>query len=188
MKKNWVLTQEAFDAFLKWLSPNREEAAQIYEKIRRNLIALFDFRGCENSEELADEAINRVAEKLLKSEEDNPIYSIHFIYGVARLIYLEQTNKRKQLNIDDQNIAAETEIFDDGDRQDCMKKCLQELAENDRLLIVKYYNVDKETKIKRREAIAAQNEISMNNLRVKIKRIREKLRDCRKKCLEKNNL
>lgn len=185
MKKNWVLTQEAFDAFLKWLSPDREEAGRIYEKIRQNLVVLFDFRGCENSSDLADEAINRVAEKLLKPDENNPIYSTQFIYGVARLIYLEQTNKRKTVNIDDQNITAETEFSEGGDKQDCMKNCLQQLAEADRLLIVQYYNVEKNTKAELREKVAVRHQISLNNLRVKIKRIREKLLDCRKKCLEK---
>lgn len=188
MKKSWVLTQEAFDAFLNRLSPDREEAAQKYEKIRRNLIVLFNYRGCDDAELLADETINRVADRLLETDENKQIQSLQFIYGVARHIYLEQINKRKSVNIDQTIIAAEDEFSDDNDRDDCMKNCLNRLKDDDRRLVIEYYNVDTETKFDERQKIATKYEISVNNLRVKIKRIREKLQDCRKKCLRKNNL
>lgn len=188
MKKNWVLTQEAFDAFLNWLSPDRAEAAQKYEKVRRNLIVLFDYRGCENSDLLADEVINRVTERLVKSDEINQIHSLQFIYGVARHVYLEQLSKRKLISIEDENTLIKEESTVEIDADDCMKTCLLELNENDRRLIIQYYSVEKESKFKEREKISIQYRISVNNLRVKIKRIREKLQDCRKKCLKKNNL
>lgn len=187
MKKNWVLTQEAFDAFLNWLSSDREEAAQEYERIRRKLIVLFDYRGCENPDQLADEAINRVSERLLKSEENKQVQSLQFIYGVARHLYLEQINKRKSVNIDDTVLVSEPDFSDD-DKNDCMKNCLNRLDEADRRLIVQYYSVEKETKVDERQRIAAQYAINLNNLRAKIKRIREKLQICRKNCLSKNNL
>ena len=41
MKKNWVLTEDAFEALLEWLHPNREEAGQKYEDIRLRLIKIF---------------------------------------------------------------------------------------------------------------------------------------------------
>ncbi|MCD9185789.1 MAG: hypothetical protein LUM44_05120 [Pyrinomonadaceae bacterium] len=188
MKKNWVLTQEAFDAFLNWLSSDREEAARKYEKIRLNLIVLFDYRGCESPDLLADEVINRVAERLLKTDEAKQVQSLQFIYGVARHLYLEEINKRKPINIDDTVIASEPDSSDDGDRNDCMKDCLQRLEENDRRLVIEYYSVDKETKFSERQKIAANHGLGMSNLRVKIKRIREKLQNCRKKCLSRNNL
>ncbi len=45
MIKTSVLTQEDFDALLKWFSPNREEAGGKYEKIREGLIRYFHSRG-----------------------------------------------------------------------------------------------------------------------------------------------
>jgi len=38
MKKEWVLTQEAFDRLLGWLDPDRESAGEKYEAIRLRLI------------------------------------------------------------------------------------------------------------------------------------------------------
>jgi len=38
MNKDWFLSQEAFDALLKWLDSDREQAAMKYEDIRKRLI------------------------------------------------------------------------------------------------------------------------------------------------------
>ena len=46
MNKDWFLTQEAFDALLAWLDPEREAAGRKYEEIRLRLIKLFTCRGC----------------------------------------------------------------------------------------------------------------------------------------------
>ena len=35
MKHDWFLSQEAFDALLEWLDPDREQAAIKYEDIRK---------------------------------------------------------------------------------------------------------------------------------------------------------
>ena len=58
MNKDWILTQESFDALLNWLDPRREEAGQKYEDIRLRLIKIFTCRGCLEPEDLADETIN----------------------------------------------------------------------------------------------------------------------------------
>ncbi|HEY7785163.1 MAG TPA: hypothetical protein VIB00_10575, partial [Pyrinomonadaceae bacterium] len=61
MNKDWVLTQESFDALLHWLDPQRDRAGLRYEEIRRSLIKIFACRGCAEPEDLADETINRVS-------------------------------------------------------------------------------------------------------------------------------
>lgn len=187
MKKDWVLTQEAFDTFLTWLSPEREEAARKYEKLHRNLITLFDYRGCENPDLLADEVINRVAERLTGAKE-NEIQSLNFVYGVARLVYLEQFKKRKFVSLDEQIIVTEPAHLSDDSRQECMKHCLNLLDNAERELLFRYYGVDAAAKAEKREQLSAEYRISLNNLRVKVKRLREKLQNCQKKCLDKNKL
>jgi hypothetical protein len=52
MNKNWVLSQEAFDALLDWLDPDREQAGIKYEQIRLRLIKIFTGRGCSDAEDL----------------------------------------------------------------------------------------------------------------------------------------
>jgi hypothetical protein len=86
VKKNWTLTQEAFDKLLSWLHPDREEAGRRYEDIRCKLIRYFLSRGLSEAEEFADETINRVAQKIdviTKEFTGDPVY---YFYGVARSV------------------------------------------------------------------------------------------------------
>src|SRR5262245_4973774 len=66
MRKDWELTKEDFDRFLTWLHPDREQAGQKYEEIRRRLVIIFNARRCPEAEDLADETINRVIRRAQK--------------------------------------------------------------------------------------------------------------------------
>ena len=68
-RQRWSLTQEAFDGLLASLGPDRDTAADRYLEIRRNLVRLFDWRGCSTPDEYADETINRCAKKIGEGEE-----------------------------------------------------------------------------------------------------------------------
>ena len=94
MKKNWVLSQESFDALLKWLSADRDQAGQIYEEIRLRLIRIFTARACTEAEDLADETMNRVASKL---PEIGGTYSgdpAVYFYAVANNVHLESLRRK----------------------------------------------------------------------------------------------
>src|SRR6185503_4743764 len=96
MKKNWVLSQESFDALLDWLDPDRERAGQKYEDIRQRLIRIFASRSCYEAEDLADETINRVANKVQEmrsSYEGNPAL---FFYAVGNKVHLEYLRKKPE--------------------------------------------------------------------------------------------
>ena len=73
MRKDWFLSQEAFDALLKWLDSDREQAAMKYEDIRKRLIKIFTGRDCVEAEDLADETINRVVSKLDELEQSSRV-------------------------------------------------------------------------------------------------------------------
>lgn len=89
MKKNWALTQESFDNLLAWLHPNREEAGKKYERIRRELIKLFLRWGSDIPEELADETINRIAQKVDGFAEEYRGDPANYFLVVARTVYRE---------------------------------------------------------------------------------------------------
>ena len=96
MKKNWVLSQESFDALLDWLDPDREVAGQKYEDIRQRLIRIFASRGCAAAEDLSDETINRVANKV---REVRPTYvgnpALYF-YAVGNKVHREYLRRKPQ--------------------------------------------------------------------------------------------
>lgn len=186
MKKDWVLTQEAFDSFLRWLSPDRDEAALKYEEIRRKLLNFFDFKGCEDAETLVDETINRVTERIFRATPDEADFPVQFVYGVARKIHLESYSAPKIYTLNEElpldASVSETEFFGD-DARDCMQICLKELKEADSKLVFAYFGVSKKNKLEEREALSKDNGESINALRVRISRIRQKLQKCQKNCL-----
>jgi len=63
-REKWFLTLETFDGLLALLGPDRDRAVEVYLEIRRNLVRLFEWRGCSTPDEYADEAINRCARKI----------------------------------------------------------------------------------------------------------------------------
>ena len=94
MNKEWVLTQESFDALLAWLDPNRELAGRKYEDIRTRLIKIFSCRGCYEPEDLADETINRVTKKLKDIESSFVGERARYFYGVANKVHMEYLRRK----------------------------------------------------------------------------------------------
>ena len=80
------------------MHPDRDQAGQKYEDIRRRLIRIFIHRGCITAEDLADETINRVARKVREVRDnynpgDDPAL---YFYGVARNVYREYLKRRPE--------------------------------------------------------------------------------------------
>lgn len=191
MIKTSVLTQEDFDALLKWFSPNREEAGGKYEKIREGLIRYFHFRGCADPQILADETINRVALKLSTFDFSGNAKTISFFYGFASKIYLEyvsQFNRREvQIDAELQFGAKSLESFDDVENEGfkCLEKCLAELPSPESDLVIRYYSEEKKAKLELRRELAKKMNIQPSILHTRVHRIRIVLKDCVENCLNK---
>jgi hypothetical protein len=93
--KYWDLTEGAFDKFLVWLSPDRDQAALKYEQIRRGLIAIFEARGCAEAEELADVTIDRVVKRLREMADIYDGDPAPYFYAVAHCVQLEYEYAKK---------------------------------------------------------------------------------------------
>src|SRR5712692_1447912 len=83
MKRDWVLTPEAFEKLLACLDPDRERAGAKYEEIRHKLLKLFQWRGCTAAEDYADRTIDRVARRTLESREPRLEDPYRYFHGVA---------------------------------------------------------------------------------------------------------
>ena len=180
MNKDWVLTQESFDALLSWLDPNRDQAGRKYEEIRLRLIKLFTCRGCYEPEDLADETINRVTKRLKDIEAEFEGERVRYFYGVANKVHLEYLRRKPvppQPNPPDES--------DDTERlHSCLEKCIESLLPDNRLIVVQYYEEEKQAKIDHRKQLAEQLGIALNALRIRAYRIRVSLQECVQNCLE----
>jgi len=179
VKKSHSLSAEDFNRLLVWLEPDRERAAQTYERIRWRLIAILASRGCLVPEELADETIDRVARRVADIEAayigDKTIYFL----GVANNVHHEYLKRPP--------ITGVPEPDDDVDTKErtyvCLDKCLDKLTSSSRQVIERYYAEDKQAKIDLRRRIAEELGVSLNTLRLRALRIREKLQQCIETCL-----
>lgn len=186
-RQKWTLSQEAFDKLLVALGGDgdRDSAAQKYLEIRSNLMRFFEWRGCSFPEDHADETINRIAKRVADGEEI--LNFSGYAMGVARLLLLEinKGRQREQLALAEIGHASEFyEEKDDGERRlVCLRSCLQTLTNDNRDLILEYYQGEKGEKIQNRKKLMDRLGIPVNTLRMRALRVREKLQICVEECV-----
>lgn len=173
------ITPEAFAALLRLLGPNLEEAGVKYEGIRRRLIRLFEWRGCEFPEEMADETFNRVARRVAEGvvlESEDPY---GYFCGVAHLVYKEvlrnDTRKKALLEKGDWPPPPSPEESEDH-RLESLRHCLQLLDKDQRDLLLRYHQG--ENNIRARKELCDELDIGMNALRIRVHRLRRRLETC----------
>ena len=181
MKKNWELSQEAFDSLLSWLDSDREQAALKYEKIRGGLIKIFAGRSCGEPEDLADETINRVARKLKEIEKDFSGDRARYFFGVANKVHLEHLRRKLP--------QAMPPPANDPDRieleYNCLERCIERLPKENRDLLLRYHGAEGRVETELRQALADELGIAPNALRIRVYRIRQSLKECVEKCIER---
>jgi DNA-directed RNA polymerase specialized sigma24 family protein len=182
MKKEWVVTQQAFDNLLGWLDNDREQAGQKYEKIRLRLIKIFTCRGCAEAEDLADETINRVVSRVGEIGSTYQGDPALYFYGVAQKLHLEYLRRSHPKPVPPLvfvESAAEREA-----EFECLDRCVEKLSPENRDLVLRYYAEEKQVKVQDRKRLADELGIAVNALRIRAHRIRLLLQNCVKECLE----
>jgi DNA-directed RNA polymerase specialized sigma24 family protein len=178
------LTQECFDRLLKFLGPDRESAANLYEAIRRRLIQIFIHRGCLDPDELADRTFDRVCERI---EEIAPRYEggnpALYFYGVANNIYLETFRKQSVPPLTFFDPGPDVEIT-----YQCLAECLGGVSQQERDMVLDYYRGDGLDRIENRKRIAERLSISQRALRLRIFRLLPRLEMCITDCLDRRRL
>jgi len=182
------LTQQAFDGLLATLGPDRGTAADRYLTLRRNLVRLFEWRGCPTPDEYADEAINRCARKIGEGEEIRDVAT--YCIGIARMLVLEMSRERaKEARPLDKAPEPQTMPPEPGDdqefRMECLRRCLDQLAPDNRNLILHYYQGEKDEKIKNRKGLMQVFGVPASTLRMRALRVREGLHLCAESCLQR---
>jgi len=175
-----MLNKDALEDLLRAFHADREQASHHYQALRERLIRFFQWNRTEMPEELADEVLDRLAQKLNLSSEQiqDPV---RYAVGIARLLLQEQRRK----NLRRQKALAELQQSSlDADRREqertlqreraeLLQQCLQSLPEQSRELIFRYYDVDEAADY--RQHMARAYGISINALRNRALRIRADL-------------
>jgi DNA-directed RNA polymerase specialized sigma24 family protein len=180
--KQHVLTQSNFDTMLDWLDPDRQKAGEKYETIRNGLIQIFQYKGCVREEELADETINRVAGRVKEIRGDYTGDPARYFFGVAKKVHMEYLKEKQPVEMPTMLAAPQPEDVEQ--QYQCLDRCIGQLTDGNRTLILQYYRERKQAKIDSRRAILHALKLKPGALRVRVYRIRESLEKCVRQCME----
>lgn len=184
------LTREGFEALLACLDPDPDKAGERYEIIRRKLIRLFEWRGCDGSEDLADETINRVARRMEEGLELKSAEPYGYFCGVAHLVFKEvlRRSSRELRALESGELpppiyVPEQEEEPADRRLDCLRHCLARVSGEQKDLLLRYHQGD--NNIGNRKELARELDIPLNALRIRVHRVRRKVEACVHDCLSR---
>jgi DNA-directed RNA polymerase specialized sigma24 family protein len=185
-----TLTANSFTMLLAALDADETRAAEKYETLRYKLVNLLKWRGCTESDadELADRTLDRVAAKIVEGEKVENVSA--YACSVARFIWLEHSRKKREdaVGEDLPEVAVEPDIDvlkDRDPRMECLRDCMAETVPNpsDRKIIVGYYDTDTNEKNKdARKRLAESLDMTLNALKVRACRLRNRLERCINDC------
>lgn len=167
-------------------------AVEKYEVLRLKLIKCVAWKGCPESQadEIADTVLDRIAIRIEKGEQIENMNA--YACQVLRFVWLEHGRKVQEATTPGEefpDIVVQPDIpvlIEPDVRMNCLRVCLNEVVpdENDRVIIVGYYDTDAGAKLKeQRRGLAERFGITMGALKVKACRIRARLETCITECV-----
>jgi DNA-directed RNA polymerase specialized sigma24 family protein len=186
------VTEKTFSRFLALLDPDRDRAGAKYEDLRRVLTRFFEWRGAAFPDEHVDDTFDRVARRL---DEGIPIANAGaYCYEVARLVWLESLRapdrRRVPLAGDAALLTVESaldEQLEHDRRVACLRRCLAQLPEESRVLILEYYRDGGRGHIDYRRALADRLGVPRDALANRAQRVRNKLETCVARCVGRSD-
>lgn len=180
-KKGRDLNKEEFDKLLAALGGGEE-----YQRLRLKLIRFLEWQGCLHPEACADETLNRLARKI--SEEVIITDINNYARGVARLVAKE--DRRKYQREEELRDYPEPQSLDSDEdpshslRVDCFRSCLNKLSPENRDDLIRYYEDEKNVRIRNRAELAKLKGRGPNALRISMHRLRKKIAQCTNDCMQ----
>jgi len=193
LKRDWTLNQGAFGRLLEWLDEGEDSKGERYLEVRRRLRLYFDRKNCLSPDDLTDETLSRIARKLEEKGSITDVSALHYCYIVAKYVFLENLRRLKAEHIgaaedvrqdtaQGQSVKTESDHEAREKMHGCLEKCLDELPNDDRELILEYYRSEGREKIERRSELAGRLGLSKNALILRASRIRTRLEGCVRSC------
>lgn len=177
------VSPEAFALFLKRLSPDGEEAARIYTRLHQKLINFFRMRGLSDPGDAADDTLDRAAARIA---EGTPVPDADkYCLGIARNVAKERWRREQRELTTAQDFVA-LQRFDEEEEIKrihlVLKPCLDELAAEERELLLAYCHVARgRERAEHRRHLAATRQTTVLALRMRVTRLRAVLTDCVRK-------
>ena len=180
------MNQEVFARFLELLSPDPEEAGHRYTRLHKKLFDYFSFKGISDSEDAADDTIDRAVAKVdggaIVPDVEKYCFGIARNIARERLRLMNRENKAFQEYLDGLNSSSAEQV----ERiYLVLKPCFEELDAEDRELLLMYcQEIQGRARAEHRRQVAATLNLTMLALRVRVTRLRSNLADCVRKRLK----
>jgi DNA-directed RNA polymerase specialized sigma24 family protein len=173
------LDSGAFQALLDALQQSDADAGSAYEQLRLKLIRFFRWNNCLAAEELADMAMDRLAERLAQDFEAIKEPG-RFVLGVARMLVHEfRAREKRETKAQAEFAAASTRSVpledEEHARLESLELCLGKLPPPSRILLERYYTGEAGERIRNRQKLAAELGLDLNALRNRALRLRRQL-------------
>jgi DNA-directed RNA polymerase specialized sigma24 family protein len=190
----------AGDKLLRFFDSDPVIAAEKLINCRKKLVLRFAAERCSDAEDLADETLERVLEVLNRGEKQITTTIEAYISGFATHVLQEYWRRRtlKEVSVDDLSPAIEPRTISleelelafsqEEDLWNCLKRCLDELPQTDREILLRYYDTELGQKLKHvREQMMHSLRLTSSQLRKRTFTLRATLEACIKDCLALRN-
>lgn len=184
------VSKSGFEILLERLGPDTTAAGQEYERLRIRLRKMFEVNRCCDADGMVDRVFERVEAKLedldKKPDSCESVRNIlAFISGVARNVLREHWVSREfkveaiDADLHDRRVEKDD---DEGEleerRLECLEVCLYALPEKVRRQLLDYHSGRGREGIILRKQIAEEENVALENLRVRMLRARRDLEKC----------
>ena len=187
----------ASDKLLRLLDSDPARAVERYRLTFQKLVKFFAAHLCRDPEDLAGETVIRACRAIAAGLELTSQVET-FLFGVAKNIALEDYKRRRKEHLPLEELSPDQEpSFDPPDdaldlpkwKQDlyheCLRRCLQDLDEEQRDQLIQFYRGDQEGELKsNRKQLALRLGTNAKALGSRMLRLRVKLDLCIKECVE----
>lgn len=177
------MSPETFALFIKSLSPDEEEAGRIYTRLHQKLVNFFRMRGLSDPGDAADDTLDRAAARIA---EGTPVPDAgKYCLGIARNVSKERWRREQRETHTSQNFVALIHPVEDEEVKRIhlvLKPCLEELAAEERALLLDYCHIARgRERAEHRRRLAASRQTTVLALRMRVTRLRGILTDCVRK-------
>jgi hypothetical protein len=176
------LRPDSFQALLARLGPDEAAAGVRYGQIHGRLVAIFQRRGCDKADQLADRTLDTAARRIrdMGTGFDGPDAE-RYILGVAWNVARESFREPLPVPLSPRHEQRQ-ELSAPSDRDEvmlsCLDRCLAGLEAADRDLCLAYHRSEGMGRIEHRARLAADRGVSLNALRLRLHRLTSRLREC----------
>lgn len=180
------LTEEGLNKLLAWLDPDKDQAAEKYNKIQLRLIRIFSANGCGDPEKLTIDTMDLVLSKIDWLIENYVGDPAHYFCAVARNKIKEDYRYRMETKAVPSVRLPNEEDEEEERLHQCLDQCLKTLGQQVQQVLIDYYQERGNEKIVNRRKLADKLGITLGALRLRVFHRRAQLKACMEICLQES--